>query len=327
MEGVTDAPVRRLFGKIGGFSYCVTEFLRVTNQIYRPNSFRRHAEDIWEEDSLHTQLQLLGGNAEIIAENARLAVSSGVQSIDLNFGCPAPTVNRHDGGASLLKDPCRLASIIEKTRAAVPAPIPVSAKLRLGWEDPNDILVNAEKAAQAGASWLTIHGRTKKQGYAPPAHWSYIAQVIKQTSTRIIANGDIWSLDDFKRCQDETKAFGFMVGRGAFSNPFLALQIKDHLEGRPPREAFPKTPVAWWALMHTFQDFADGHFEKPNYVTARMKQWLKFGALRGTFTHFDQIKTARTSTELLESLRVLGHAPEGEHKRVSQELGILSSDR
>src|SRR5207248_8564004 len=95
----------------------------------------------------------------------------------LNFGCPAKTVNRHDGGATLLKYPQRIRDIVRAVRAAVPGHVPVSAKMRLGWDSIDPIEENAAMAAEGGASWLTIHGRTRLAGYAPPIFWRPIGRV------------------------------------------------------------------------------------------------------------------------------------------------------
>ena len=110
-----------------------------------------------------------------MAESALVACRAGAKAIDVNFGCPAPTVNRHDGGATLLKHPRRIREIIAAIRAALPPDIPVSAKLRLGWDSLEAIDENADMAAEGGAAWITIHGRTRIQGYRPPAYWNLSA--------------------------------------------------------------------------------------------------------------------------------------------------------
>lgn len=134
--------------------------------------------------------RLLGGQAEPLAWNAQKAVELGALGIDLNFGCPAKTVNRHDGGASLLKSADRIFNIIKTVRSHVPQ-IPVTAKIRLGYDDPTQCLENAVAATEAGATWLTVHCRTKTDGYKPPAYWEWIPKIQQVTKIKIIANGDI----------------------------------------------------------------------------------------------------------------------------------------
>src|SRR5579884_1862682 len=179
MEGVTDQPMRALLSELGGFAFCVADFLRVHSGVPGPRAVRDHVPELHNgggrtPSGLPVQVQLLGGDPGRMAVAAVNAVAAGAEAIDLNFGCPAPLVNRHDGGASLLRDPCRLRAVVRAVRDAVPAWVPVSAKLRLGWDDPEDVHANAERAVEGGASWLTIHGRTKAQGYRPPASWGPI---------------------------------------------------------------------------------------------------------------------------------------------------------
>ncbi len=308
MEGVTDAPMRQLLSEIGGIDYCVTEFLRVTSQVYRPFVFRRHMPELDSPLEVATQLQLLGGSPQFVSENAKVAAGLGAPAIDLNFGCPAPTVNRHDGGASLLKDPARLAEIVRRTREAVPRSIPISAKLRLGWDSCKDILITAPAALEAGADWLTIHARTKTQGYAPPAHWSWIAEICASTQKPVIANGDISTCEDFLRCQEVTGAKHFMIGRGLLANPILGIQIKSALSGKPVPPDFSSHPLAWWALLTVFVHLATGHFENANYLTSRMKQWLRFAQLKKQNNLFSEIKGFKTYQEILHHLARAGGA-------------------
>src|SRR5262249_48036181 len=151
------------------------------------------------------------------------------------FGCPAPTVNRNDGGATLLNHPCRIREIVSAVRSAVPKDIPVSAKIRLGWDSIDQVYENASMAAEGGASWLTIHARTRTQGYQPPVFYHPISVVRESLSIPVVANGDVFSLDDFLRCRDETGCMHFMIGRGALARPSLSYEIAREL-GLPSQE-------------------------------------------------------------------------------------------
>nr|WP_198264286.1 tRNA-dihydrouridine synthase [sulfur-oxidizing endosymbiont of Gigantopelta aegis] len=173
MDGLTDAYAREILTAIGGYDLCVTEFLRITNTLFPTRVFyRRFPELNINPDSgqkiSHTKsgtpifLQLLGSDNSAMADNAAKAVSLGAEGIDLNFGCPAKTVNRRDGGASLLKFPDRINQLVYSVRQAVPANIPVTAKMRLGFDDQSLAHDNAQAIQDAGADWLTIHARTKK---------------------------------------------------------------------------------------------------------------------------------------------------------------------
>jgi tRNA-dihydrouridine synthase C len=309
MEGVTDAPMRELLTEMGGFDFCVTEFLRVSAEIPPSRVFRRHVPEISQgcrtKAGTPTQVQLLGGNPQKLAESAARAVSLGVQAIDLNFGCPAPTVNRHDGGATLLKYPDRIEAIVTAVRKAVPDHIPVSAKLRLGWDSVDSIFVNAERAVAGGASWLTIHARTRSQGYAPPAHWRVIGEVAKNIDVPVVANGDIWTFNDFLRCRDETQCSHFMLGRGALADPFLPHMIANELKINGLKTPLNDRPFgtdieAWLPLLTRFAHIATPYAIGPKFVSQKIKQWLNLVRLKKNIPWFEQIKRVETVPEIFQ---------------------------
>ena len=304
MDGITDAPMRALQGEIGAFSYAVSEFVRVSVHTLPSKVFRRDIPEVEHgavtPTGLPVQVQLLGGDPEHMAKSAVNAIRAGAQAIDINFGCPAPTVNRNDGGASLLRSPCRIREIV---RAAVPAEFPVSAKLRLGWDDIESIHENAEMATEGGADWLTIHARTRVQGYAPPVYWPQIRRVREQIGIPVVANGDIWNLDDFLRCRDETRSIHYMIGRSALANPALPHQIARELGLRGGEYTFE----AWEPLLQRLLFWTE-HYRgrvSPGSVK-RLKQWLSLASKFGEFDRFDAVKHAETTAELFELLAVRG---------------------
>lgn len=321
MEGVTDAPMRAFLSERGGFSFCVSEFLRVSQDIPPPKTFHKHIPELQTgaktAAGLPVQVQLLGGDPEKMAQAALVAIRCGAKAIDINFGCPAPTVNRHDGGATLLKFPDRIYEIVKTMRDAVPKEYPVSAKLRLGWEAIDDIDRNAEKAAAGGASWITIHGRTKFQGYTPPAYWGPIGRVQRALGIPVVANGEIWTLDDFKRCREQTGSEHFMIGRGALADPSLQYQIARELGIPLPNHAnadedLSNSPKSWVPLVSRFAELTAAHFERigkteKTYVSRRIKQWFRFVHLRFAETPagaaFEQIKRVETLQEMLDILK------------------------
>jgi tRNA-dihydrouridine synthase C len=322
MEGVTDAPMRAFLSERGGFSFCVSEFLRVSQDIPPPKTFYKHIPELLTDAKtaagLPVHVQLLGGDPEKMAQTALIAIKCGAQAIDINFGCPAPTVNRHDGGATLLKFPDRIYEIVKAVRAAVPQEFPVSAKLRLGWDSIDDIDRNAESAAKGGAAWITVHGRTKFQGYTPPAYWGPIGRVHKALGIPVVANGEIWTLDDFKRCREQTGAEHFMIGRGALADPSLQYQIAREL-GIPLREKAARldedlsnTPENWIPLLVRFAELTSAHFERigkteKTYVSRRIKQWFRFVHLRfadsPSGAAFERIKRVDTLQEMIDALQ------------------------
>lgn len=305
MEGVTDAPMRDLLTRTGFYDYCVSEFVRVSVNVLNSKTFRKHIPEVETgsrtSSNIPVQIQILGGDPDRIAESALQAIEAGATGIDLNFGCPAPTVNRHDGGATLLKYPDRLEKIVRTLRDTVPSHLPVSAKLRLGFDDPEAIHENARRAEQAGASWITIHGRTKTQGYIPPAYWKPIGQVKRALSIPVVANGEIWTIEDFRRCREETGSIHFMIGRGALAMPNLAREMRKELGlsviDVPNRFVFPEgvDPVEW---ANVFEEFA-----KLQPTEKRLKQWTRYVASKREVSWWESIKGLGSTTEILMYLR------------------------
>lgn len=315
MDGITDAAMRDFMGSFGAFTYGVTEFVRVSEQALPAKVFRREVPELANggrtASGLPVQVQILGGDAERMAASAATAVEAGASALDLNFGCPAPVVNRNDGGASLLRCPPRIREIVAAVRAAVPLSVPVSAKLRLGWDDVDTIHETAAMAVEGGASWLTIHARTRVQGYNPPVYWPQLALVREAVPVPVIANGDIWSLDDFWRCRDETGCIHFMIGRGALADPRLPLQISRALNLSPSiggaftRVGETQGSIDWLALTQAFAERCRTEDAKcPARTLQRLKQWLNLAHRFGDFAHFALLKRCETLEELFDVLRL-----------------------
>ncbi len=286
----------------GGYDQAVTEFIRVTDQILPDSVFYKYCPELKNNSrtaaGVPVFIQLLGGDGEKLSENAKKACDLGAIGIDLNFGCPAPTVNRHDGGATLLKSPDRILKIIQRVRSATPLDIPVTAKIRLGFENHNDCLENAVRIQEAGASWITVHCRTKKEMYQPIIHWDYIPQIAKLISIPIIVNGEMWTFDDIQKCQLVTNQNLFMIGRGSMSNPFLAAEVKMTLANCPP-ETKP------WLLRYVdlFHIFAARSIDQrgDKCTVRKLKQWIRMTALKRPDIQilFDQIKILEETSEIL----------------------------
>lgn len=198
-------------------------------------------------------------------------------------------MNSHDGGATLLKYPCRIEEIVRAVRNAVPSDKSVSVKMRLG-ESSAPLLENARRAEDAGASWVTVHGRTKVQGYQPPVHWGPIGEARRALKIPVVANGDIWSLEDLRACREQTGCEHFMLGRGALANPNLPLQAAREL-GLPSRACGPvPSPQEWRAMLQRFLEISAPLSDNPLYGLRRVKQWLRFASTFGQFQEFDLVK-------------------------------------
>jgi tRNA-dihydrouridine synthase C len=304
MDGVTDFIMRELLTKIGGIDYCVSEFLRVTDCVHSDKIFFEHCPEL-KTNSLTSSgvpvyIQFLGNHPEHLARNALRACELGTKGIDLNFGCPAKTVNKHNGGAVLLKNPEIIYLITKTVRMAVPKSIPVSVKIRLGYEDPTQCFENVKAIEEAGASWITIHCRTKIDGYKPPAYWEWIPKIKEMSKLPIIANGEINSLDDFKRCKEITACSNFMIGRASLTDPFIFLKIKKSLTTN--NNLFSIHPEHQWYELHsllvTFYQISE-QIVHSQYAISRTKQWLKHLA-----------KANVEGAELFETIKTINNSPE-----------------
>lgn len=304
MEGVVDWVMRDTLTRIGGIDQCVTEFLRVTDRLHPESVFYKNCPEL--KTGSRTRwgtpvfVQLLGGHAEPLALNAQRAVKLGALGIDLNFGCPAKTVNRHDGGASLLKSCDRVFTIVDTVRKAIPADIPVTAKIRLGFDDPTKCIEIAQAVEEANATWLTIHCRTKTDGYKPPAYWEWVPKIKEKTKIKIIANGEIWNVADFHRCVEVTACQDYMIGRGVMSNPYIFNQIKQSLNQEPVEE------MSWSrakALLPAFFESSTLYIND-YFAVSRSKQWLKALSLKNPEAKavFDEIKILKKPAEFREKL-------------------------
>ncbi len=317
MEGVTDPPMRALLSRLGGFTFCVTEFLRVSQLVPPAKVFRCHVPELRHgartAAGTPVQVQLLGGDPGRLAQAAEIAVQAGARAVDLNFGCPARTVNRHDGGATLLRYPDRICAIVAAVRRAVPAEFPVSAKLRLGWDDPAAIHVNAERAAEGGAAWITIHGRTKAQGYRRPAYWEPIGEVRERLRIPVVANGEIWTLEDFRRCRAQTGCEHFMLGRGALADPALARLAAWELgvPGAEPASSVSGSPTEWLPLVREFVALNAATGRTASATLARVKQWCHLANQDGKLPWFDTLKRLQDLEEALDHLAALAEAAGG----------------
>jgi tRNA-dihydrouridine synthase C len=294
MEGLLDFDLRETLSAVGGVDRCVSEFIRVTDQLLPPRVFLRLMPELANgsrtRNGTPVRAQLLGSEPAVMADNAARLAEMGAEGIDLNFGCPAPTVNRHRGGAVLLDEPELVHAIVAAVRRSVPATVPVSAKMRLGNRDATRMLEGAQAIALAGAQELVVHGRTKLQGYRPPAWWDQIGLIREALAIPVIANGEVWTVDDARRCIAESGCDALMLGRGMVADPGLARAIR----GEPE--------PAWDALQPLIADFWQriGTRVAPRHRGGRLKQWLNL--LRRRYPQaqqaFDTIRSVSDPREI-----------------------------
>ena len=276
LEGVMDHSVRDLLTNLGGYDLCVTEFLRVSNhQLLPPRTFYQLAPELENKGltpcGVPTRIQLLGSQPDTLAVNAQRAIELGSHGIDLNLGCPAKTVNKSKGGATLLKEPELISEAVTAMRGAVPLDKILSVKIRLGWDDPNCVHEIVDAIVQAGADEITIHARTKEDGYKAEAiKWHYIAAVKQKMleqgkSFSIIANGEIWNKEDAIACRKVSGCDDIMIGRGALATPNLAAMVAGISE-----------KMSWLDVVVMILDYRKVQVigSKGHHYSSRVKQWL-----------------------------------------------------
>ncbi|UCV29786.1 tRNA dihydrouridine synthase [Ferribacterium limneticum] len=268
MEGLADDLLRGVLTDIGGYDWGICEFVRVSNTLLPTKTYERICPELLNGGKTRTgtpmRVQLLGSDPHFMAENARRLVTLNPAGIDINFGCPAPTVFRHRGGSALLGEPELLNEITSAVRAVVPAHIPFTAKMRLGIDDTSRAIDCAQALQAAGINELIVHGRTKTDGYRPPARWEWIDKVRDAIHIPLIANGEVWTLEDFRNCQQATGCADIMVGRGAVADPLLARRVRGEATGGW-QEILPSVATYWLGVRKKVV---------PVHAGGRLKQWL-----------------------------------------------------
>ncbi|WP_133181415.1 tRNA-dihydrouridine synthase [Shewanella decolorationis] len=299
MEGVVDDLMRDILSSINPYDLLVTEFVRVVDQLLPEKVFLKLCPELlnggFTPSGTPVRVQLLGQEPNCMAENAMRAIELGSHGVDANFGCPAKMVNRSNGGAVLLQYPNTIHDIVRAMRQAVPAEHPVTAKIRLGYEDKSLFMENALAVYEAGATELAIHARSKVDGYKPPAYWEYITEVRERLPIPVIANGEIWNSDDAKRCMAVTGCDSIMIGRGAISLPNLADTIKTGA-----------APYSWADTLGLMLSYTQRELSgrKSDYYPARIKQWFSY--LNRQYpeadTLFRELRIYKTTEEIVRVL-------------------------
>ncbi|MDD5241975.1 MAG: tRNA-dihydrouridine synthase family protein [Sulfuricella sp.] len=269
MHGLADHSLRNILTRLGGIDLCVAEFVRVTNHLLTDKTLLRTVPELAEggctRAGVPVRMQLLGSDPVCLAENAAFIAGLGAPGIDLNFGCPAPKVNFHGGGAVLLQHPEQIHAIVAAARRAVPKHIPVTAKMRLGLEDTSLTLDCARAIEAGGADEITVHARTRADRYRPPARWEWLARIRETVKLPVVANGEVWTPQDWENIRQVSGCDDVMIGRGAITRPDLMRRIKTGNEAMP-----------WPELLLWVVDFYEQLCAKmdPRHAPGRLKQWL-----------------------------------------------------
>lgn len=237
LSGVTDLVFRRLVRRYAPKSMMYTEMVNATGLHYV-----KQLPKIMEVDPNERpiSIQLFDCRPDFLAEAAIKAVQEGADTVDINMGCPVNKITKNGGGSSLLRQPEVAEAIVREVVKAVD--VPVTVKTRIGWSDKEiNILEFAKRMEDAGAQMITVHGRTRAQGYTGPAKWEWIRQVKQVLSIPVIANGDIFSVEAAVKCLEETGADGVMCSRGTLGYPFLVGEVDYFL--KTGQKQAPPTPI------------------------------------------------------------------------------------
>ena len=257
MAGITDLPMRKIVSGFGaGVMY--SEMVAI-NALQRKNPKSYRIADVRNEP-YPVVVQLVGGDEALIPDAVKLIEELGAYSIDINMGCPVKKITGNDSGSYLMRDVKKASNIIKQ--AVKSTNLTVSVKFRKGWDNDNVNAVEFAKMCEdSGAGFITVHGRTRSQGYSGKADWDIIAAVKQAVKIPVIGNGDITSPEKAKEMLEYTKTDGVMIGRAALGSPWLISQIHEYLEkGTLPGETSLETIKE--TLLNHIKELSDYYGER-----------------------------------------------------------------
>lgn len=296
MAGVTDSPFRRLAKSCGGVGLIVTEFISVEG-LTRGN-LRTHEMMKFSPEEHPIAIQIFGYNEERMRWAAEIAQEAGADFVDINCGCPAKKVVHKGAGSSLLKDLPQLKKILTEVKRAIT--IPMTVKIRAGWDESTINCIEVAKLIEdCGGSMVTLHGRTRVQGYQGYANWDLVHEIKKHVSIPVSGSGDVMKPEDAMRRFDETGCDAVHIGRGAIANPYIFRQTWEAMNGLTP---YQPTYDELHRVLLQFRDNLREHMPEKG-VIARMKmlsaQFLK-GVPNGA-----EVRTAVLRSQTVEEMEPL----------------------
>jgi tRNA-dihydrouridine synthase B len=240
MEGVTHATLRAILAEHGGLGVVSTEFVRIGRG---PMSAKHLASTVIKPPGTPLSVQVMGNEAEKMAEAAGVVAAAGADVVDINLGCPAPRVVRKGVGSAMLKDLDLLTDVVGKMRRAVPGLL--SAKIRAGFDDASGVLAIGRALEATGIDFLVVHPRRRVDFYQGVADWRIIRALAAELRIPVVGNGDCWYAVDAPRMMSETGCAAVMIGRPALRNPWIFEQIADLRAGRTPRRPSGRELYTW----------------------------------------------------------------------------------
>jgi len=273
MAGVTDSPFRRIAKRCGNVGLIVTEFISVEG-LTRGN-MRSHDMMRYTPEERPLAIQIFGYDEVRMRWAAEIAEEAGADFVDINCGCPARKVINGGGGSNLLRDLPQLRKILTEVKRAIS--IPMTVKIRAGWDDKSINCIEVAKMIEdCGASMVTLHGRTRVQGYRGFADWDLVREIKQHVSIPVSGSGDILTPADALKRFDETSCDAVHIGRGAIANPYIFRQTWETMNGIEP---YQPTPTEMHELLLLFRDYLREHMPEKG-VIGRMKM-LSAQFLRG----------------------------------------------
>lgn len=271
MAAVSEAPFRQIALEMGA-GFAPTELVSAKGldvKSRRTASYLRH--DPAREPAFW--VQLYGGDPEIMARGAVRVAEEGARLIDVNMGCPVPKITKNGAGSALLKDPARAAAVVAAMVRATEGKVPITVKLRSGWDS-----VTAPELAlrfeDAGAAALSVHARTRVQGYSGQADWTVLRRVRERVKIPVLANGDVFSAGDARRVLEETGCAGVMVGRAALGDPWILSAMAAVLRGEAEPESVSGAARVPLILRHLRENVV--HHESEERAVFRFRQHLSW---------------------------------------------------
>ncbi len=274
MEGVGCQPFRKAIATIGGFDEASTEFLRVPCNAHVSSLAKKYAPN--DTYPIPQAAQIMGSIPHLMAEMTLALIQRGAPRVDLNCGCPSNTVTGRGAGSSLLKTPDLLYEITKAMAdVALPSKVPVTVKLRSGFNDTTLFSENLLAAQEAGAAFITLHPRTKFDGYKPPADWSLIARAKKLLKIPLVGNGDIKTPQDVVRMLEMTGCDAIMIGRGAVIDPWIFHKTKALFQ-------VDHTPSNWEDTENYIRSYFKFHLSAP--IRTQINQLKQLGSFLFQYT-------------------------------------------
>ncbi len=268
MEGVTNIVIRNALSELGGIGMLCTEFVRVSSHAVKPKTVR---EAVQKTPGIPLSVQVMGNDSTLMAESAELMEIAGADIVDINLGCPTKNAVKGKVGSAMLKDPDLLYEVLSSMRKKVKGWL--SAKIRAGFDENNHVSHIAKTVEAAGADFIAVHPRRRKDFYDGIADWRIIAHLKRILNIPVIGNGDVWYPKDALNMTEQTACDAVMIGRGALRNPWIFKQIKCLKEGTEYRPSIDEMNHFFTKLRYSFTDAFGG---RERAALARMKELLQY---------------------------------------------------